>query len=190
MANELDKDESRWYVMRAYKNEKTAEERLSDEKRGLEHFIPKQKVLRTVKGKKVESMEPVIHSMVFVHASQKQIVDFKLHFYNHLQFVTWKTEDQLIYLTVPEKEMNNFIEVCKQTEKEVHFYKIGEINQNKDRIDIEKGKRVRVKGGPFDQVEGYFVKVGKKRGRQFVVLLLDLLAVSAEVEPEYLEIIE
>ena len=190
MENGLDKSAKSWYVMRAYKNENTAEERLSNEKYGLEHFIPKEKVIRTVSGKKVVCRVPVIHSLVFVHASQRQIVDFKAKYYNDLQFVTWKTEEELIYLTVPDKEMSNFIEMCKQTEKEVHFYKIGEINQNKDKLDIAKGKRVRVNGGPFDQLEGYFMKVGKKRGRQFVVIILDLLAVSAEIEHDYLEIIE
>ena len=190
MTNAQDKKAKSWYVMRAYKNEKTAEERLSDEKYGLEHFIPKQKVLRTVNGRKVICMVPVIHSLVFVHASQKQIVDFKLNFYNDLQFVTWKTGDGLIYLTVPEKEMTNFIEVCEQTEKEVHFYKIGEINKDKNKIDIAKGKRVRVHGGPLDQVEGYFMKIGRKRGRQLVVIIPDLLVVSAEVEPEYIQVID
>lgn len=53
MVNVLDKDKILWYVMRAYKNENTAEDRLSNETYGLEYFIPKQKVLRTVKGKKV-----------------------------------------------------------------------------------------------------------------------------------------
>ena len=191
MANEQDKKTVRWYVMRAYKNEKRAEERLSDEKYGLEYFIPKEKVLRTVNGKKVVCMVPVIHSLVFVHASQQQIVDFKLNYYNDLQFVTWKTEeDKLIYLTVPEKEMTNFIEVCEQTERDVQFYKIGEINNSKDKINIAKGKRVRVHGGPFDQVEGYFMKIGKKRGRQLVVIIPDLLVASAEVEPEYLQVID
>ena len=190
MTNAQDKKAKSWYVMRAFKNESTAEERLSDEKYGLEHFIPKQKVLRTVNGRKVICMVPVIHSLVFVHASQKQIVDFKLNFYNDLQFVTWKTGDGLIYLTVPEKEMTNFIEVCEQTEKEVHFYKIGEINKDKNKIDIAKGKRVRVHGGPLDQVEGYFMKIGRKRGRQLVVIIPDLLVVSAEVEPEYIQVID
>ena len=191
MANDQDKKTARWYVMRAYKNEKRAEERLSDEKYGLEYFIPKEKVLRTVNGKKVVCMVPVIHSLVFVHASQQQIVDFKLNYYNDLQFVTWKTEeDKLIYLTVPEKEMTNFIEVCEQTERDVQFYKIGEINNSKDKINIAKGKRVRVHGGPFDQVEGYFMKIGKKRGRQLVVIIPDLLVASAEVEPEYLQVID
>ena len=175
MTNGLNKDKPRWYVMRAYKNESTAEERLSHKTYGLKHFIPKQKVL---------CMVPVIHSLVFVYASQRQIVDFKHNYYYNLQFVTWKTEDELVYLTVPEKEMKNFIEVCHQTEQEVHFYKIDEINKGKNKIDIAKGKRVRVHGGPFDQVEGYFIKIGRKRGKQLVVIIPDLLAVSAEVAPE------
>ena len=40
MANVVDKQAPQWYVMRAYKNEKTAEERLKDEKHGLRYFIP------------------------------------------------------------------------------------------------------------------------------------------------------
>lgn len=71
MVNVLDKDKILWYVMRAYKNENTAEDRLSNETYGLEYFIPKQKVLRTVKGKKVFFMVPVIHSLVFVPFSKK-----------------------------------------------------------------------------------------------------------------------
>ena len=88
MVNGLYKGKPQWYVMRAYKNESAAEERLSDEKYGLTHFIPKQQVLRTVNGKKVIRMVPVIHSLVFVYASHKQIVDFKHNYYYDLQFVT------------------------------------------------------------------------------------------------------
>ena len=179
MVNVLDKDKILWYVMRAYKNENTAEDRLSNETYGLEYFIPKQKVLRTVKGKKV-----------FFMVSHQKIVDFKHNYYYDLQFVTWKSGGELVYLTVPDEDMTNFIKVCKQADEEVHFYKISEINKEKDKINIEKGKRVRVHGGPFDQVEGYFIKVAKKRGRQLVVIIPDLLAVSAEVKPEYIQIID
>ena len=190
MENEQDKKTKPWYVMRAYKNEKTAEERLSDEKHGLKHFIPKQKVLRTINGKKVICMVPVIHSLVFVHASQKQIVDFKLNYYNDLQFVMWKHDGIPDYLTVPSSQMDSFITLCNQREQEVHFYKPSEINGEDSIINIEKGKKVRVHGGPLDKVEGYFIKIAKKRSRQLVVIIADLLVASAEVEPDYLEIIE
>ena len=75
MANAQDKKEPQWYVMRAYKNMKTAESRLSDANHGLRYFIPKQKVLRTISGKKVLSLEPVIHSLLFVYATQQQIIE-------------------------------------------------------------------------------------------------------------------
>ena len=107
MVKGLDKDKPQWYVMRAYKNESTAEERLSDEKYGLTHFIPKQKVLRTINGKKVICMVPVIHSLVFVYASHKQIVDFKHNYYYDLQFVTWKSGGELVYLTVKKENKTN-----------------------------------------------------------------------------------
>lgn len=162
MVNVLDKDKILWYVMRAYKNENTAEDRLSNETYGLEYFIPKQKVLRTVKGKKVFFMVPVIHSLVFVHASHQKIVDFKHNYYYDLQFVTWKSGGELVYLTVPDEDMTNFIKVCKQADEEVHFYKISEINKEKDKINIEKVKSK----GTWRTVRpggGLLHKSGKKR---------------------------
>ena len=50
--------------------------------------------------------------------------------------------------------------------------------------------RVRVHGGVLDSVEGVFLKVAGKRRKQVLVIIPDMLAVSAEVELEYLEIIE
>lgn len=189
MENEQTKKVAQWYVMRAYKSEKTAEELLSG-KHGLKHFIPKKQVLRTVNGRKVICMVPVIHSLIFVQATHQEVVDFKHYYYNDLQFVTWKHDGVAGYLTVPKKQMESFIIVCKQREEEVHFYMPNEINGENGIINIEKGKKVRVHGGPFDKVEGYFVKIAKKRNRQLVVIIPDLLVASAEVDPDFLEIIE
>lgn len=188
MTNEPVKEKKQWYVMRAYKNEKRAEERLSDEEFGLEYFIPKQRVLRTLNGKKVMCSVPVIHSLLFVYATHREIVDFKHYCYNDLQFVTWMSDGVQVYLTVPVNQMDSFMKVCKQREQEVHFYRPSEINMGK--ISLEKGKKVRVHGGPFDQVEGYFMKVARKRKRQLVVIIPDLLAATTEVDPDYLELID
>ena len=182
MVEEQRKGDAMWYVMRAYKNEKKAEELLSGN-HGLTYFIPKQKVIRTNERKKVITMEPVIRSLVFVYATQQQIVAFKRDIYNDLQFVTWKCDGGIRYLTVPTNQMNNFIQVCEQKEQEVVFYR-------PDQIQVEKGQRVRVHGGTFDKLEGIVVKVEKKRSKQFVVLVPEVLAASIKVDPEYLEIIE
>lgn len=66
----------RWFVMSAYKNEKKAEEKLSG-KDGLEYFIPKCYAVRVYHGVKSKRLVPVIPNLVFVHASRKQITDFK-----------------------------------------------------------------------------------------------------------------
>ena len=73
MVNVLDKDKILWYVMRAYKNENTAEDRLSNETYGLEYFIPKQKVLRTVKGKKVFFKEIYINGSLKFEITAKRL---------------------------------------------------------------------------------------------------------------------
>ena len=174
-------EEAKWYVMRAYKNEKKAEELLSG-KNGMTYFIPKQKVIRTYQGKKVITTEPVIHSLVFVFASQKQIVNFKRYICNDLQFVSWKCYDSTSYLTIPAKQMDDFIRMCTQKEQEVTFY-------TPDEIPLKKGQKVRVHGGIFDKMEGILVKTYKKRNKQLVVIIPDILAASANVDPEYLEII-
>ena len=174
-------EEEKWYVMRAYKNEKKAEELLSGNN-GLKYFIPKRQILRTRNGRKIICTEPVIHSLVFVFASQKQIVNFKRYICNDLQFVSWKRYDNTSYLTIPANQMDDFIRMCTQKEQEVTFY-------TPDEIPLKKGQKVRVHGGIFDKMEGILVKTYKKRNKQLVVIIPDILAASANVDPEYLEII-
>ena len=174
-------EEEKWYVMRAYKNEKKAEELLSGNN-GLKYFIPKRQILRTRNGRKIICTEPVIHSLVFVFASQKQIVNFKRYICNDLQFVSWKRYDSTSYLTIPAKQMDDFIRMCTQKEQEVTFY-------TPDEIPLKKGQKVRVHGGIFDKMEGILVKTYKKRNKQLAVIIPDILAASANVDPDYLEFI-
>lgn len=60
-----EKKQVRWFVMRAYKNEKMAEDRLKDKEYGLEYFIPKHYAVKTYHGMKSTRLVPVIPSLVF-----------------------------------------------------------------------------------------------------------------------------
>lgn len=182
MEQTLNELKEQWYVMRVYKNEKKAEERLAGDD-GLRYFIPKEQALRTYHGRKVLCSVPVIHSLVFVRASHQQIVNFKKTCYNDLQFVVWNRDCCSRYLTVPDRQMDSFMLMCNQSEKKVTFFK-------PEAVNINKGARVRVHGGPLDSVEGVFIKVAGKRSRQVVVIIPDIMAVRAEVEPEYLELLD
>jgi len=174
--------EERWYAMRVYKNERQAEEMLSADN-GLDYFIPKRYAMRTYHGKKQLRLVPVIPSLVFVHASHQQIVDFKQNKYNNLQFIVTSIEGRNEYLTVRDKDMESFIKVCEQYSENTRFYKPEDIH-------LDKGTRVRVHGGAFDSVEGLFVRVSGKRSKQLVVLLTGVMAVSTTVDPEFLEVIK
>lgn len=177
-------DDVKWYVMHSYKNEVKAEERLREYDK-MEFFIPKERAVRTRNGKKIIIMVPVIPSLLFVRGSQREIVKFKKMVYNDLQFVIWHEHDGITtrYLTVADKDMRNFIKLYEHGDQKVTFYRPEE-------IDIKKGVRVRVHcKGCLDQLEGIFVKVARKRRKQIVVIIPDTLAISAEVEPEILEVI-
>lgn len=171
----------RWFVMRAYKCEQAAEDKLKGEN-GLEYFIPKHNVVRVYHGVKSKRLVPVIPCLVFVHASHKQITEFKKTMFIPLQFVITGKFDGQKYLVVPDKQMEDFIRVASGYEDSMVYLKPEEVN-------IEKGTRVRIHGGKFDRVEGVFMRVKGKRNRRLVVMLDGILAISAEIEPDLIEVI-
>lgn len=173
----------RWYVMRVFQNQRVAEEKLLSPTYGLSHFIPKREVIRTRHGKKIICQEPVIHSLIFVHATREEILTFKQNYFNDLQFVARHTMDGFQYLTVPDRDMDHFLRLYHARYDKVTYYLPSQLN-------IEKGKRVRVHGGPLDTLEGYFVKVAHKRNRQLVILIPDTLAISAQVEDGIIEVLD
>ena len=170
----------RWFVMRAYKSEQKAEEKLSG-KDGLEYFIPKCYTVRVYHGVKSKRLVPAIPNLVFVHATRSQILDFKRR-YNFLQFVIWKKSTGLEYVVVPDEQMDSFIKVASQYDENVSYYRPDEIN-------LQKGTRVRIHGGRFDGVEGVFMQVRGKKKRRVVVMLEGVMAVAAEIDPDLVEVI-
>lgn len=170
----------RWFVMRAYKSEKKAEEKLKGID-GLEYFIPKCYAVRVYHGVKSKRLVPVIPSLVFVHASHIQITEFKKR-YNFLQFVMSKKSTGSEYLIVPDTQMESFMKVSLQYEENISYY-------NPEELDLRKGCRVHIHGGKFDGVTGVFMRVQGKRNRRVVVLLEGVMAAAAEVHPDLIEVI-
>lgn len=173
-------DTVRWFVMRAHRAEKKAAECLSQAE-GMEFYIPMENVVRIYHGKKTRRQVPVIPGLVFVHASQREIVDFKNR-NNFLQFVIWKKSTGPEYLTVPENQMRDFIRISSSPNADATYLRPEE-------VDIRKGARVRILGGEFDGVCGKFMQVKGKRNRRLVVLLDGLLAVTADIQPDLIEVI-
>ncbi len=184
LSTDAEKKQAYWFVMRVYKNEKTAEERLSGEG-GLEFFIPKHAVRRVYHGVESKRLVPFIPSLVFVHASQSEIIAFKRDSFNMLQFSTWEIDGERKYMIVPDKEMSDFIQTCTQNELETTFFNMDELGK----IDLKRGSRVRIHGGSLDGVEGFFTRIKGKRNRRLVVMVEDLIAATVTVTPDQIELL-
>ncbi len=170
-----------WYVMRAYKSEQKAEKAL--ETYGvLRYYIPKKIASRTYHGVKTHKLVPVIPSIIFVHATKDEIVQFK-KLYNFIQFVMQSNvvSGKPSYLTVPERQMENFSKVVSANEKSTVFH-------SPEEIDPKKGKPANICGGSLDAVEGLFMAVKGKRNRRLVVILDGICAVSVEIHPDQLSL--
>lgn len=174
-------DTTRWFVMRAHKSEKLAEEKLSTAS-GLEYYIPKAYEPREYHGVKTKKLVPVIPSMVFVHASHNQIVDFKKG-NNFLQFITRKTVGGTDYLVVPDGQMADFIRVTANPELNTVYFRPDELN-------LKQGTKVRILGGGLSGVTGIFMRVAGKRNRRVVVTLDGIISAVTEVSPDLIEVIK
>lgn len=182
--NDADLSVSRWFVTRAYKNEKKAELLLKEA--GLSFFIAKHYEVRTYHGKKYRVLVPVIPGIVFIYACRKEIQEFRSRFSDlSLQYVMKgrrEVSGESRYLTVPERQMENFIKIAAHYKEEITYYKPEE-------IALDKGIRIRVHRGVFDGVEGILAKVKGKRNKRVVVIEEIAVVATTEITPDLIEIL-
>jgi hypothetical protein len=170
-----------WYVMRTLGRfcETGVKQRL--EECGIRYYQAMKPVVRTLKGKKVISSEPIIPNLLFVYGSKESIMPHTV-VGNNFQFVynrcSGKQADCLI---VPVKAMDDFIRVAESNGNTNIFMP--------EEIQLAKGQRIRMIGGALDGVEGYFVKRKGCRRKTLLVVLDGLFGISAEVEPDMIEIL-
>ena len=178
--NVEENDIRKWYVMSAYRQEKKAEASLAD--RGVRCYVPKRYQVRTLHGKKVRSLQPVVANLVFVQASWNEIIEVKRHM-DYLQFQTQVVERKRRVMVVGDAEMDQFIRVSEQWEADISYYR-------PDELEMANGERVRVIGGQFNGIEGRLVKITGKRQKRVVLQVEGVLAIAITIEnPEYLELI-
>lgn len=170
-----------WFAMSApYNRELKVKDMLDKEK--IENFIPMRYEVRTVKGKKVCTQVPAVGNLLFVHTTASRLRLFK-QFTSYLQYLTLTIEGMTQKIIVPDYQMNQFMAVCNTYDKKLIYLKPEEVN-------LSKGVHVRIHGGPFDNVEGLFVKVKGARSKRVVVMLPGTMAVAtAEIHPDLLEVL-
>lgn len=177
-----------WYPMRVtYSRElkvKTELDRL-----GIECFVPMTYRIVEVRNngdtgqRKGESLElrralvPAINNLIFVRSTQERISELKRtnEVLEPLRYMMDHTaEEAHVILTVPDRQMENFMRVAKVTDDSVMFL-------DEETVVGKEGKRVRIMGGVFEGVEGVIRRV--KRCKRVVVELDGIVSVAIAFVP-------
>ena len=133
-------------------------------------------------GIKSRQLVPAIHNLIFVRTTSERIKSLKQGV-DFLQYLTRPKNGKNVPVTVPDREMQQFITVTEKSNEELIYL-------NPEEIDLKKGTRVRVHGGAFDGTTGMFIKIRGKRNKRVVIELEGLTAVAlAEIKPDLLEIL-
>ena len=120
---------------------------------GIENFIPMQYV--PIKGKhpRHRELKPAITSLIFIRSSQKNITELKMtkRELNSLRYIMTPVLDEKNnvirkdILTVPDKQMDNFIKVASVNDDRVFYM---------ENLDFagKSGQRVKVVEGDFASI--------------------------------------
>ena len=149
---------------------------------GIENFLPMRYIEQFVHGKKQRVQVPAVSNLIFVRSTQAELAPLMERNYC-FRFIYGKGGQYSGILTVPDDQMRNFILVAGSNDERLIYLKPQELN-------LSRGQRVRIRGGVFDGVEGLFLKVKGARSKRIVVRLENFMAVAAEVQPEFVEVIE
>lgn len=170
-----------WYAMSApYHRELQASSWFAD--KGIETFVPmRYEIVTRRDGSKVQELVPAIHNLLFVHITSADMRSLK-PLLPIVQYITRPVGERNVPILVPEQQMSQFIRVCNTYNDKLLYYRPEELN-------LRRGTSVRIIGGPFDGVEGIFVKVQGIRNRRVVIQLPSLLAIAAEVHPDLIQVL-
>ena len=165
-----------WYAIRVtYNRELKVKDDL--DARGVTNFVPMQYRREERGGVMVKRLVPSVHNLIFINMTPSEMTEYKKTTTLPIRYIMDRETHKPI--TVPDREMENFIKVAGTYEEKLIYL-------NPDPGDFSQGERVRVIGGPFAGVEGVFVRV--KGDRRVLINIEGLVAVATTyVHPSMIE---
>ena len=167
-----------WYVLRvSYNRERKASEWLQG--KGFEVFLPLRNEARMVDGRRKRVTSPLIPNIIFVHSTLTAL-DQAIHnpgntclsyYYNHF---TVRTDGKNPPLTVPDRQMDDFIRLCNIDDPNILFVSPKECH-------FKSGDQVVVTTGPFNGITGRVVRA--KRQQRVAIEITGLGVVTTAYVP-------
>ena len=166
-----------WYPMRVtYSREIKVKAEL--DRLEIENFVPMTyKLVCADNGNPHRELVPAINNLIFVRSTQGRISELKTSnkVLEPLRYMMDHTAEKAHeIMTVPDRQMENFMCVASMTDDSVMFL-------DENTIVGKEGKRVKIMGGVFEGVEGVIRRV--KRCKRVVVALDGIASVAIAYVP-------
>ena len=166
-----------WFPMRVtYQREMKVKTEL--DRLGIESFVPMMyKVVDVDMDHPHRELVPAINNLIFVHSTQERISGLKSSnkTLEPLRYMIDQTVQQPhTIMTVPDRQMQNFIRVASRTDDSVMFL-------DDENVVGKEGKRVKIIGGTFKGVTGVICRV--KRCKRVVVEIEGVASVAIAFVP-------
>ena len=170
-------DPKKWFPMRVtYGREMKVKGEL--DRLGIENFVPMTYKVVDVNSEELHrELMPAINNLIFVRSALERISGLKrsnevLEPLRYMMDLT--AEEKHVILTVPDRQMENFMRVATKTDESVMFL-------DEKSIVGKEGKRVKIMGGAFEGVEGVIRRV--KRCKRVVVEIEGVASVAIAYVP-------
>lgn len=172
----IDNNSLRWYAIRVtYNREMKVKQEL--DKKHIENFLP-MKYRVTMRGeRRIKELVPAINNLIFINITADGMKELKSTTMLPIRYIMDKETNTP--LTVPNRQMKNFIAVAGTRDEQLVYLESGFNN-------LSKGDKVRITGGIFEGAEGYFMRI--KGDRRVVVSINGIAAVAtAFIHPSLIE---
>lgn len=161
-----------WYALKVFYNKFSLVEKMLQED-AVESYIPKEKTVMEINGRKVTRERPVINSLMFVRCSEDYVRRLQHRLIN--QIIVYSHRETRRPAAIPEREMRVFILVTSAGDSGLEYF------GDERMVNYSVGDRVRVTGGIFEGAEGYIRRI--KGNRRLVVAIQGVVAVATSYIP-------
>lgn len=174
----MNNNENVWYAMRVtYSRELKLRDYL--EENSIKCFLPMRYEIKTIRGKKVRELVPVIHNLIFVYSTRAILDQVKLRVESIVGMRYIMDKSIKAPIKISDNEMQNFIRVSGTMEEQLLYTSASEVNLNKN-------DQVLITGGIFSGVIGCVI--GTKRNCRILVSIPGFMAVTtAHIDPGMLQ---
>ncbi len=174
--NEEAENREEWFALRVtYSRELKVKAQL--DAIGIESYVPMHFETRTRNGQPRKVWAPLIHNLLFVRASALRLRSLKSTTDLPIRYIMDRASGSPA--VIPERQMRDFMAVVATCDAHVEIVP-------PQSIELSRGDRVRVTGGPFAGIEGRYIR--HKGHSKVAVAVRDIAtALTAYVPAKFIE---